>query len=197
MRLFVAVDLTNEVRQRIAEYIAQMVKQLPEAAGTKWVRDESLHLTLKFIGQSNRLDEIQAALGKIRSPSFAVSIRDVGFFTPGSPRIFWAGIHAPEELPRLASQVEHGLIPLGIPQEREGYHPHITLARSGSGRPHGAKGDRNKPWLLGLQQAIGAKPEFSHPDFGTITPQEFFLYRSETLPEGARYTKLASFPLRS
>ena len=197
MRLFVAMDLSKEIRQRIAEYLAQLVKQLPEAASTKWVRDESVHLTLKFIGQSYRLDEVKAALGEIRFPRFEISIRDVGFFTPRSPRIFWAGVDAREELPQLVSHVEQSLIPLGIPQEKEVYHPHITLARSGSGRPHGAKGDRNKPWLLGLQQAMGVNSEFSHPDFGTMTPQEFFLYRSETLPQGARYTKLESFPLRS
>ena len=142
------------------------------------------------------MDDIKGALQQVLSPSFEISIGDVGFFTPRKPRIFWAGVHAQPELEQLVAKVDATLAQVGIPQDKEEYHPHITLARTGSGRPAGAKSDRNQPWLLGLKNAIAEKPEFSNPRFGTMMPQEFFLFRSETLPEGARYTKLASFPLR-
>ncbi len=197
MRLFVAIDLTDEIRHRISEYISQLKRELPAAATTKWVRVESLHLTLKFIGESNRLDELKSSLQGGHSSSFELSIRDVGFFTPRAPRIFWAGVHATAELNKLAGDIDAALVQVGIPKEKDEHHPHITLARSGSGRPHAAKDDRNKPWMLDLQQAIAAKQELANPDFGTMTPREFFLFRSETLPDGARYTKLASFSLTS
>ena len=196
MRLFIAIDLADEIRKRISEYIAQLQRDIGAAATVKFVRAESLHLTLKFIGPSDRLDEIRTALGEVHARSFQLSIRGIGFFTPRSPRIFWAGVHGPAELGRLAKAADAALIPVGISQEKHEYHPHITLARTASGRPQGARGDRKKPWLLGVAQAIAARPEFSNPDFGTMTPREFFLYRSETLPEGARYTKLARFPLQ-
>lgn len=197
MRLFVAIDLTDEIRQRISEYITRLQDEFPLAAKAKWVRAESLHLTLKFIGSSDRIDEIKGRLEKVQAKSFEVFVRGVGFFTPRSPRIFWAGVHANEELKQLAITVDGALVDVGIRKESDEYHPHITLARTGSGRPHGARRDRDKPWMLGVQQAIAAKPELVHPDFGTMTPREFFLYRSETLPEGARYTKLAGFSLHS
>jgi 2'-5' RNA ligase len=195
MRLFIAIDLTDEIRRSISDYISRLESKLPEAAKTKWVPAESRHITLKFIGESSRVDDIKSALARVQANSFQLSIRNIGFFTPRSPRIFWTGVDAPGDLNHLASLIDVALIPLGIPQEKKAYHPHITLARIGSGRPQGTKRDRNQPWLLGLKQAIDAHQEFANPDFGTMTPREFFLYRSETLPEGARYTKLAAFPL--
>ena len=195
MRLFVAIDLIEEIREGIAEYIARLVREVPQTASEKWVRPESLHLTLKFIGQSDRVDEIQEALRQVQAASFEISIRGVGFFAPQRPRIFWAGVDAPPDLQRLATAIDAALADHGVPREKESYHPHITLARTGSGRPRGAKGGGGGS-LLVLSNAIAANPALAKPHFGTMMPREFFLFRSETLPEGARYTKLAAFPLR-
>src|SRR5712672_21254 len=98
MRLFVAIDLTAEIRERTIEYIARLLREVPGAAAEKWVRAESLHLTLKFIGQSDSVDDIKEALRQVQSASFQISICNVGFFTPQNPRIFWAGVKAPSEL---------------------------------------------------------------------------------------------------
>src|SRR4051812_49082046 len=106
MRLFVAIDLTAEIRERIVEYVAQMVRQVPGAAAEKWVRPESLHLTLKFIGHSERVEEIKQALAEIQATAFEISIAGVGFFTPQKPRIFWAGVEAPPELEALATAID-------------------------------------------------------------------------------------------
>ena len=195
MRLFVAIDLTEEIRERIVEYIASVVREVPGAAAEKWVRAESLHLTLKFIGQSERVDDIKEALRQVQSASFQISIGNVGFFTPQKPRIFWAGVEAPSELQGLATAIDAALGPCGVPREQESYHPHITLARAGSGRPHGAKGG-SRGFLPAIKNAIEANGALANPHFGTMMPREFFLFRSETLPEGARYTKLDRFPLR-
>jgi len=195
MRLFVAIDLTAEIRERIIEYIARLLREVPGAAAEKWVREESLHLTLKFIGQSDGVDDIKGALRQVRSTSFQISIANVGFFTPQNPRIFWAGVEAPSELQGLAAAVDASLAKCGIPRERESYHPHITLARTGISQPHGAKG-AGRGSMVGLKKAIEANPALANLHFGTMMPREFFLFRSETLPEGARYTKLDALPLR-
>src|SRR5438874_10927517 len=113
MRLFVAIDLSAEIRQRIAEYIARLVREVPGAVAEKWVRGESLHLTLKFIGQSERVDDIKEALRQVQSTSFQTSIRSVGFFTPQKPRIFWAGVEAAAQLQRLATAVDTALAGCG------------------------------------------------------------------------------------
>jgi 2'-5' RNA ligase len=193
MRLFVAIDLSADIRQRIVEYVARLVREVPGAAGEKWVRPESLHLTLKFIGQSDRVDEMKQALQQVEASSFQVSVRGVGFFTPQKPRIFWAGVEAPQELRKLASAVDTAVATVGVPPEKDGYLPHITLARTGSGRPPGVRSGRGA--MLSMKNAIEAHPALANPQFGTMMPREFFLFRSETLPEGARYTKLEAFPL--
>jgi RNA 2',3'-cyclic 3'-phosphodiesterase len=195
MRLFVAIDLSAEIRERLIEYITTLVREVPESAAEKWVRPESLHLTLKFIGQSERLGDIKLALREVQSASFHISVAGVGFFTPQKPRIFWAGVQAPAELQRLASAVDAAVAKSGVPSEKEAYHPHITLARTGSGRPHGAKASSHAS-LAAIKNAIDANSALANAHFGTMMPREFFLFRSETLPEGARYTKLEGFPLR-
>jgi 2'-5' RNA ligase len=149
---------------------------------------------LKFIGQSDRVDEIKQALRKVEAASFEMSIHGAGFFTPQKPRIFWAGVEAPPGLQYLATAIDAALAPCGVAREKESYHPHITLARTGSGRPHGPKARGGS--LFGLKNAIESNPALADIHFGTMMPREFFLFRSETLPEGARYTKLEAFQLR-
>src|SRR5947209_12299869 len=121
---------------------------------------------------------MKGALGEVGAGAFQMSILGVGFFTPQKPRIFWAGVEALPELETLASAVDTAVAGCGVPREKENYHPHITLARSGSGRPYGGKGGRGGP-LLAIKNAIEANPALAKPHFGTMMPREFFLFRSE------------------
>ena len=81
MRLFVGIAITEEIRKSIADYVLRLEKTLPEAPA-KWVKPESLHVTLKFIGESQKLEEIQEQLGAVRSAPISMRFRNVGFFTP-------------------------------------------------------------------------------------------------------------------
>src|SRR4051812_44732402 len=143
MRLFVALDIDQAIRERLAAYLAGLKKLVPSV---KWVPPESLHVTLKFIGEfpEPRLDEVKRALATVGGQPFQLTFGNVGFFAPRSPRIFWAGIEAGYELKALAAAIDSALTPLGIPKEERDYTPHLTLARSGSGRPQGSRDDRNK-----------------------------------------------------
>lgn len=192
MRLFVGIDIPDEIRERISAYMKLLESAAP---GTKWVKPESLHVTLKFIGNSDKLDEIKRALAAVTGPRFEIRFRGTGFFTPRSPRVFWAGIEAGPELRGLAHAVESSLLPLGIAREPREYSPHLTLAREGSGRPSGAREDRTKPKMYALKAKIDGDAALRDSDFGTMQATEFILYQSETRPEGAQYTKLARFPL--
>lgn len=192
MRLFVGVDITDEIRSRLSTYMQKLEGLAP---GTKWVRPESQHVTLKFIGNTEKQGEIKAALAAVKGREFALRFRGTGFFTPRSPRVFWVGIEAGPELGALAKEVELALVPVGIAKEEREYSPHLTLAREGSGRPSGSREDRNKPKMYVLKQRLEQEPALAQMDFGTMQATEFILYQSETRPEGARYTKLARFPL--
>lgn len=182
MRIFVALDIPGEIRARLAEYVERVRGYAPEA---RWSRVEGLHLTLKFVGEVNdqKLGEIKNALAAVNRAPFEVAFARIGFFpTPRSPRVFWAGVEAGEELPRLAGTIEQKLQTLGIAREGRRYSPHLTLARSGS----------SPQSLRGLGPLLEREPA---PQFGTMTAREFWLYRSELGRGGSKYTKLERFEM--
>jgi 2'-5' RNA ligase len=177
MRLFVALDLEEEIRQRIAVYLEGLAGLAPDV---RWAKAESLHVTLKFIAA-------------IAAKPFSLAFRGYGFFpTARAPRVFWLAMRAGEELPNLAARVDRALSALKIPREEHPFMPHLTLARSGSGAPRLRPEGRSGAKFERLQKQLAA---MATPDFGTMTAREFFLYRSRLSPGGSRYSKLASFAL--
>jgi|SRR5215469_1089443 len=192
MRLFVALDIDEEIRKKIAQFVERVRGLAPHA---RWVTAESLHVTLKFIGEKPdaMVDDIKAELKRISGEPFRVSFRGCGFFpTAKSARVFWAGIDADAGLATLAQAVDSTLVKLGVPKEAREFSPHLTLARAGggSGAPAWRKGDRPNRQFAALQSRLDEAPEF-----GTMAAGEFFLYRSQLSPKGSRYTKIARFPL--
>ncbi len=192
MRVFVGLDIPDEIRNRLARYMDGLRGFAPDV---RWVRPESFHVTLKFIGEQKpeQVEAIRRELTTVNAAPFDVAFRGHGFFPgPRNPRVFWVGIHADESLPNLAVAIDGAVSRTGVPRERNAYQPHLTLSRSGSGSPRPKPGDRPSAKLGHLAERLAGKPE---PDFGTMTAREFFLYESKLLPGGARYTKLQRFPL--
>lgn len=195
MRLFVALDIDDKIRDRIARFHDGVSGFAPDA---RWVRSESLHVTLKFIGEQSEAetDTIKRALATVAVETFEMRFCGYGFFpTARAPRVFWIGINGGSKLTSLAAHVDETLARLDIPKEEHAFNAHLTLARAagGSGAPRRQKMDAPNRSFQHLQEKLAALPE---PEFGTMTPREFFLYQSELLPGGSRYTKLASFKLQ-
>jgi 2'-5' RNA ligase len=195
MRLFVALDIDDEIRRRVARFLDGVHPFAPDA---RWARPETLHVTLKFIGEQpeEAVRNITEVLQTIEAGALELNFRGYGFF-PGAraPRVFWLGIEAGPELTSLAAAVDTKLAELKIPKEEHAFNAHLTLARSkgGSGSPRKQAGDGpNRSFQL-LQEKLAALPT---PEFGTMTAREFFLYRSQLAPSGSKYTKLAEFKLR-
>jgi 2'-5' RNA ligase len=190
MRLFVALDIEPEIRRRITEFRDQM-RSL--ASDVRWVSPETFHITLQFLGETNKLDLIQRALRSVRAAPIELSFRNAGFFpSPKSPRVFWVGIEADQNLQELLTSIGHALQPLGFQRDGAPFKPHLTLARAGSGRPRPVPGERAAPAL----QQVRARLETLAPlEFGTMTAHEFHLYESKLSSAGARYTKLSRYPL--
>jgi len=165
------------------------------APDARWVSAGSLHITLKFIGEwpAERLDELKRSLKEVRSQPTGITFSGTGFFpTPKSARVFWVGMQAGPELASLAAAVDGATSALGIGREQRAFTPHLTLARTGSGRPQRMSSDRANASFRRLQEKLAAMPA---PNFGTMSPREFFLFESKLSPKGAQYTKLESFPL--
>jgi 2'-5' RNA ligase len=195
MRIFAALDVDETIRKRLATFVDGVRGFAPDA---RWMRPESLHITLKFIGEKpvEAVEEIKEALGNVVVTSFEMVFRGYGFFpTPKTPRVFWVGIQAGAELAQLASALDEATARLGIPKEDHAFSPHLTLARrgGGSGAPRWHKGDGPNQSFQHLNEKLTAMPT---PDFGTITAREFFLYESKLSRDGSRYRKLARFALR-
>jgi 2'-5' RNA ligase len=194
MRIFVGLDLDDKIRERIARFIDE-VSGL--ARDVRWVSAESLHITLKFIGEKPDpvVEQAKEHLAAISKPGFEIAFRGCGFFpTPKSARVFWIGIEAAPALAKLTGEIENVLTGIVIPKETREFSPHLTLARSGSGAPSRKINDKPNQRFAALQGKLAQLPT---PDFGTMAAREFFLYRSQLSNQGPRYTKLAHFELLS
>src|ERR1700674_3543750 len=165
MRLFVAMDIPEDVRSALGALVTRL---RPACRNARWVRIEGLHVTLKFIGETSaeKTEMIKEALAAVPSrDSIPINFRGLGFFpNERRPRVLWAGIEAGAELAALAAAVETALVPLGIPREERAFSPHLTLARFDTPR--------------GLD-ALHAVVEQAGPlEFGCATAKEFHLYQS-------------------
>jgi 2'-5' RNA ligase len=188
MRLFVALDIDEVIQQRLDDYVRILQPRLPEV---RFVRSNNYHVTLKFLGAVQNADAVRERLQSVRAAVFQVSFGGVGFFPDvHTPRVFWAGVSA-SALPQLARNIDQSLEALGFPQERE-FHPHLTLARNGSGRPRLQRGERPPGAFAQLPGIVASSPA---PEFGTMTARQFFLYESRSSPVGPSYSKLDSFDL--
>ena len=185
MRLFVALDLPEEVRNELRECIEPLKKQCPSA---RWVRPEGIHITLKFIGHVDpaQAESIRGALALIRlEQSPEMQFRGMGFFPhERRPRVFWCGVQASPSLAHLAAEIETAVEPLGVPRESRAFVPHLTLARI----------DAEKIPRAQLGELVKAAAEHQDTPFGSAREIEFHLYESVTKPSGAEYKRLESFP---
>ena len=185
MRLFVAFDLPDEVRRSLAGVIERLKPKLRSA---KWVRPESMHLTLKFIGHviadgdAQKLSDLRAALAAVRCDRpVEMRYRGIGFFPHSRrPRVIWCGVEGTKNLAQMAADIGAALEPLGVAREERAFVPHLTLARIES--PNGA------------EPLVRAAEELPSSDFGSARETQFYLFESKTKPSGAEYTKIAAYP---
>jgi len=189
MRLFVGLDLPQEVIERLTG----LIERLRPAAPIAWSPPANLHITTKFIGHwpDERLEEMKAALTTVTGPPVQVHIGGLGFFPNArSPRVFWCGVEAPT-LADLAARTEWATARLGVESEKRPYSPHLTLARI---RP------RNVDWLFygkitDLRRLHEEVAALGAADLASFEARSFFLYLSQMSRGGSVYTKLAEFPL--
>src|SRR5271155_530442 len=160
MRIFIALDIDDAIRQRIQRFIEGVSGFAPDA---RWVLPESLHVTLKFIGEKpiETVEEIKRALCSIRTGHIETTFRGYGFFpTAKAARVFWVGIESGPQLAALAKAVDETTSSLGIPREDHPFTPHLTLARGGGrpGAPSHRKDDAPNKNFQRLQEKLAALP---------------------------------------
>jgi 2'-5' RNA ligase len=180
VRLFIAIDVPEEVRRRITAFAAEMRERAPRA---RWVRLDGVHVTLKFIGEvaPEKAEAIRHALEPVRTAApVEMEFRGAGFFpNERRPRVFWVGIHSAPSLAELAAEIERRIEPLGIARESRPFNAHLTLARFETPSQSGE-----------LARALAEEGE---REFGHAIAREFHLYESRLKPGGAQYTRLETF----
>jgi 2'-5' RNA ligase len=196
-RLFLAICLTRDVQRLVAEEIATF-----EAEGwpVRWVQPETSHLTLHFLGETERerAELVRLALPDIVAAHARFDLRTaaLGVFPNfRRPRVLWLGLHGPvHRLQTLQQDVGRALRGLGFAAGDEPYHPHITL-----GRVRNNDGQRVR--LRDLPDAV--KDRFVDRESGAavapatlpVPVHQVVLMRSHLEKGGARHEPIATFPL--
>lgn len=184
MRCFLAIDAPDDVRKLLVR-VQEALRRAD--ADVKWVEEENLHLSLKFLGDVTadrvaRLKELLAAEAA-RWPAMKLTYAGIGAFPDhGLPRVVWAGATGDlEKLAGLASAAERAAEQVGVPREGRPFVAHLTLGRVKSGR--NAKR---------LQSAIENQRQVP---LGGDHAREFVLYQSTLTPSGPFYEVIERFNL--
>lgn len=125
IRLFCALELPDALRDRLIALGGPM-------PGARWVPEENLHLTLRFIGDvpESSFDDIAAALSGVSVPTFDLTVAGVGHFEQSRrPTMLWARVEKIAPLVHLHGRIESALRRAGIKGEDRQFMPHVTLAR--------------------------------------------------------------------
>jgi 2'-5' RNA ligase len=173
MRLFIAVELPAEARQKIAELTAEL-KQA--GAAVKWVAEENLHLTLKFIGEvaEGKVVELLAGVeAKVGGTgSFLIKLEGLGTFPEGKhPRVVWVGIsRGSERLEELARALD----------EKE-FVAHATIGRIKDNK--------------GVDKLLERLGKIKGPQFGEAVIASVMIMKSTLTPHGPIYEKIKEVKL--
>jgi len=182
LRLFWALEIGAAARARAAR-VAAALRDQPGDDGVRWVREESLHVTLRFLGATDpaRVADLEREVGLATRgiTPFSVSLAGAVLFpSPRRARVVALELAPEAELGALAERVERGAVAAGFPAEARGFRPHLTIGRARDRR--------------GIRLAVTASVT-AHGDAWDVI--ETVLFRSDLAPGGARYTPLARVPL--
>lgn len=187
LRLFVACELPEEVRRALGR-LQDDLRRLG-ADRLRWVRPESIHVTLKFLGDIDeaRVDELSAALAEAVGPfELRLRLAKLGGFGGARLRVVWVGLEGDiDGLAALARRVEEALTRLGFPSERRPFAGHLTLARVPDAVP-----------LAERRQLASLIQRYRSPALPSMILTEVTLMRSVLGPGGSVYSRIAVFPHR-
>lgn len=184
MRLFVGIALPPELRQRTAQLLSKCARS---GANVRWVKPANLHLTLRFLGETDpgALDSLRQALSRVagRIAPLRLELGGYGAFPRlERPRVLFIPVrHGGEALAALAQQVAIETGALGFPAPEEEFHPHLTLGRSRERRPDDAA----------VRELHAVAPD----RLGSMKVDRFHLFESRANAQGREYVPLDEFLL--
>lgn len=192
LRLFVVLALPAGAKAALAATVEQLQSVIP--AGVRWVNPAGIHLTLKFLGdtEAGRVTPLLAALREMAAAGdmrpFPLHLDGLGLFPNyRETRVIYAGVDGDmDSLAQAQRRVEQAIARLGFPQDKRPFRPHLTLGRVREGVAPAA---RRQIGETIARQAAALSPEYAW------TAGEIHLIRSVLTPQGAVYTTLGQAAL--
>ena len=188
IRTFIAVDLPPHVLDALGQISSQLQEKLPDTP-VRWVNNEKMHLTLKFMGDIST-ENIGMVKKILQTEASKRQVMEIGIGGIGAfpkmrhPRVIWIGVEAPTDLFDLRRGIEDGVARLGYNYDKYEFTPHLTLGRIS--RKASARDVRTVGNVL---------HDFQVGFIGVARIEAVHLYRSDLKPEGAEYTRLFSAKL--
>lgn len=185
MRLFIAMPLPENVEKALEKIIFVFSR---EEARVKWVDPKNIHLTLKFLGETDEklIPSISDAVGRVAQKYNPVTgfIDTVGGFPNlKRPRVIWTGFSKPPGiLAKIAGEIEDDMVPLGFEKEDRPFKSHLTLGRVKDPRKLG-----RLPETINGYQVVPEKVEFDR----------IVLFKSTLTPKGPLYERLFEAGLKT
>lgn len=183
IRLFIAIELSQLIHDELSALLSDLKKFGWKSA--KWVRPESIHLTLKFLGDTDpsKVESLKSILAEVcnHARPFTILVKGTGVFpSRDHPRVLWTGVTPSDELGRLHNVVEDAMSRLGYKKEERLFSPHLTLARIPSIGEETA-----------METTLERLFEFKNHEFGSVIVRRITLFQSTLASGGSIYTPLA------
>jgi len=179
VRVFFAWELPEAAKAELAA-LARELRARPDGDAVRWVRSESYHVTLRFLGNvatgklSALVEAVRGALA-FASPFEVALGAPRAFPSARQPRVVVLALEPEASLAALAERIEAAVVAAGLPAEQRRFHAHLTLGRARS---------RRLPSL-----------DAPAPRSGALAVREVVLFQSDLDSSGSRYTPLARLPL--
>lgn len=186
-RIFIGIDISDEARNLAAAYIRTLRGSFRDVH-VGWERPEKLHLTLNFLGETapNAIESVREIVARAAAANarFKLQIRETGVFPNAKrPRVLWLGVGGDlDEIRRIKSGLDSGLVEIGFESERRRFSPHLTIARL------------REPERSGSLAAQHLANDFGSPEFSVAS---LIVYESRLDQHGSEYSVLDRFDLKS
>jgi RNA 2',3'-cyclic 3'-phosphodiesterase len=188
MRCFIAITISEQIRKSLARLQNELRGKADVRKGdVKWVNPETIHLTLKFLGEIK--DEQAVEVCNVtrdvagRHQGFELEVAEVGHFGGTSARVLWVGAgQSCDALLKLQQDLEEQLDLAGWPKEGRKFAAHLTVCRV-----------RNSKAGSKLAQLIRPYKDFK---LGTMSADSVSVYQSQLTSEGPIYTVLGNYRLQ-
>jgi RNA 2',3'-cyclic 3'-phosphodiesterase len=167
MRLFVAIDVAPELRQKLAEVRCKLEET---KADVRWVAAENFHITVKFIGEVEEaragelLDRVTKAASQV--PAFPLELEGVGRLPEKGPvRVIMTRVLSVDQrITKLHRLVDSAVGGMGLPMDTRVLRPHLTLGRVSSNH--------------GLNRLLRLLEKHDLDYFGSFEVENVVLYQS-------------------